>query len=137
MKNLTNEIIEKAKAAKSAEELYEIAKANDVEMTDDEAVTYFAQLNPTSGELDDDELDSVAGGACSNSDSKESSPVQNGTRVRVINGNTCSKCGGTTGTYTVEADCKIITRVLCDCGRRNICKKAPGYLELGIDVELI
>ena len=66
MKNYTPEIIEKAKAAKSAEELLEIAKANGVEMTEDEAATYFAQLGPKSGELDDDELDAVAGGACSN-----------------------------------------------------------------------
>ena len=66
MTNLTPEMIEKAKAAKSAEELLELAKANGVEMTADEAATYFAQLNPKSGELDDDDLDAVAGGACSN-----------------------------------------------------------------------
>ena len=64
MKNLTPEMIEKAKAAKSAEELLALAKENNVEMTADEAATYFAQLNPTSGELDDDDLDAVAGGAC-------------------------------------------------------------------------
>ena len=64
MKNLTPEMIEKAKAAKSAEELLELAKANGVEMTADEAKTYFAQLNPKSGELDDDDLDAVAGGGC-------------------------------------------------------------------------
>ena len=64
MKNLTPEMIEKAKAVKSAEELLALAKANDIEMTADEAATYFAQLNPKSGELDDDELDDVAGGAC-------------------------------------------------------------------------
>ena len=64
MTNLTPEMIEKAKAAKSAEELYEIAKENSVEMTADEAATYFAQLNPKSGELDDNDLDNVAGGAC-------------------------------------------------------------------------
>ena len=63
MKNLTSEMIEKAKAAKTAEELLELAKANGVEMTADEAATYFAQLNPTSGELSDDDLDNVAGGA--------------------------------------------------------------------------
>ena len=137
MKNLTPEMIEQAKAAKSAEELLAIAKENGVDVTADEAKTYFEQLNPKSGELGDEELDSVAGGACSGSDFQSASPVQEGTRVRVINGKTCSKCGGTTGTYTVDADCKIITRVLCDCGRRNICKKAPGYLELGIDVEII
>ena len=70
MKNLTPEMIEKAKVAKSAEELLELAKANGVEMTADEAKTYFAQLNPKSGELDDDDLDAVSGGAsgCRTSD---------------------------------------------------------------------
>ena len=57
-------MIEKAKVAKSVEELLEIAKANNIEMTADEAKTYFAQLNPKSGELDDDDLDAVAGGGC-------------------------------------------------------------------------
>ena len=64
MKNFNTEMIEKAKAAKSAEELIALAKDNGVEMTADEAATYFAQLNPKSGELNDDELDAVAGGGC-------------------------------------------------------------------------
>ncbi len=64
MKNLTPEMIEKAKKAKSAEELLELAKAGGVEMTADEAATYFAQLGTKSGELYDDDLDAVAGGAC-------------------------------------------------------------------------
>ena len=64
MKNLKPEMIEKAKVAKTAEELLEIAKANNIDMTADEAATYFAQLNPKSGELDDDELDNVSGGGC-------------------------------------------------------------------------
>ena len=61
MKNLTPELIAKAKAAKSAEELFELAKANDVEITEDMAKTYFAQLN-ASGALSDDELEAVSGG---------------------------------------------------------------------------
>ena len=65
MENFNTEMIEKAKEAKSAEELIALAKDNGVEMTADEAATYFAQLNPKSGELDDDELDAVAGGGCS------------------------------------------------------------------------
>ena len=69
MKNLTSEMIEKAKAAKTVEELVEIAKAEGVEMTEAEAKTYFAQLNPKSGELDDDDLDAVAGGACQSNSS--------------------------------------------------------------------
>ena len=55
-------MMEKARAAKTAEELLEIAKANGVEMTEDEAKTYFAQLNPKSGELDEDLLVNVSGG---------------------------------------------------------------------------
>ena len=62
MKNFNAEMIEKAKTVKSAEELLEFAKANGVEMTEDEAATYFAQLNPKSGELDADDLDNVSGG---------------------------------------------------------------------------
>ena len=69
MQNFNAEMIEKAKAAKSAEELLEMAKANGVEMTEDEAATYFAQLNPKSGELSDDDLDNVAGGACQSTSS--------------------------------------------------------------------
>ena len=68
MKNYTPEIIEKEKATRSAEELLALAKENNVEMTADEAATYFAQLGPKSGELSDDDLDNVAGGACNSSD---------------------------------------------------------------------
>ena len=70
MINLTPEMIEKAKAAKTAEELLALAKENNVEMTADEAAIYFAQLNPKSGELNDDDLDNVAGGACESSSGK-------------------------------------------------------------------
>ena len=57
---ITQEIIEKAKAAGSAEELLAIAKENGIYMTADEAKTYFEQLNANS--LDDDLLEGVAGG---------------------------------------------------------------------------
>jgi predicted ribosomally synthesized peptide with nif11-like leader len=125
MKNLTPEMIEKAKAAKSAEELLEVAKANGIELTADEAATYFAQLNPKSGELDDDALDGVAGG-CGGSTSDYPA---NGTRVRVINGDKCPKCGATTGTYSFDYG---IDDVVCDCG--GIITKE---CKLGVDVELI
>ena len=60
MMNFPTEMIEKAKAAKTAEELLEIAKAEGVEMTAEEANEYYQQL--TSCELDDDLLGGVAGG---------------------------------------------------------------------------
>ena len=67
MKNFTAEQIEKAKGAKSAEELLALAKEVNLEMTEEEAKAYFAQLNPEAGELSDEELDNVAGGGCETS----------------------------------------------------------------------
>ena len=90
MKNFSAEMIEKAKVAKTAEELYEIAKANGMEMSADEAATYFAQLNPTDGELNESELENVAGGyVCSSG--------RVGDTVRVTSGETCSTCGSDIG----------------------------------------
>ncbi len=60
------ELLQKAKEAKSAEELMTIAKENGVELTEEEASEYFARLN-VSGELADEELDNVAGGGCQTS----------------------------------------------------------------------
>ena len=60
---MNKELIAKAKAAKSVEELLELAKANNVEMTAEEAKEIFAQLN-AKGSVSDDELDAVAGGQC-------------------------------------------------------------------------
>ena len=110
MTNFTPELVEKAKAAASAEQLLEIAKAAGVEMTPAEAATYFAQLNPKSGELDDDDLDNVAGGACAESEK----PPQPGDRVRITSGQSCSKCGGTTGKVGYDLN---FTFVECEkCG---------------------
>ena len=64
-----NELLEKAKGAKSAEELLTLAKENGVELTEDEAAEYFAQMHQ-SGELSDEELDNVAGGGCHKKDGR-------------------------------------------------------------------
>ena len=61
MKNFNAEMIEKAKAAKSAEELFELAKAEGIDITEDEARKYFEQINLP--DLDDELLDMVSGGA--------------------------------------------------------------------------
>jgi hypothetical protein len=100
-------MIEKAKKAKSAEELLDLAKAGGVEMTADEAATYFAQLNPQSGELDDDALDGVAGGCGGSGETY----LPDGTMIRVTSGQTCSKCGGTEG-YATAGDMSLV--VLCN-----------------------
>ena len=64
----TPELIEKAKSAKSPEELFALAKENGVELTEESAKAYFEQLNPKTGELADDELNNVAGGGCLSDD---------------------------------------------------------------------
>ena len=97
MKNFNAEMIERAKTVKSAEELLELAKAKGVEMTADEAATYFAQLNPKSGELDDDDLDAVAGGACEDSNDNDNPAVGVGDTVQITSGKNCSSCGSNMG----------------------------------------
>ena len=59
----TAEQLAKAKAAKSAEELIALAKENGFELTEEEAKRYIAELRED-GELSDEELDNVTGGAC-------------------------------------------------------------------------
>ena len=63
------ELFEKAKEAKSAEELIVLAKENGAELTEEEAADYFTQLHQ-SGELSDEELDHVSGGGCHNKDGR-------------------------------------------------------------------
>ena len=100
MKNITPELIAKAKAAKSAEELLALAKENGVELTEEEAKTYFAQLG-TSGAVADDDLDAVSGGwDCPDGDTVTTLPV--GTKVKVIDGTKCKLCDGDEGTIMLE-----------------------------------
>ena len=58
---ISKELLKKAKTAKTAEELLEMAKAENIEISAEEAAKAFAELNKT-GELSDEELDNVAGG---------------------------------------------------------------------------
>ncbi len=57
------EMILKAKEAKSAEALLALAKEYGMEITEEDAKVYFEQLHK-SGELADEELTDVAGGGC-------------------------------------------------------------------------
>ena len=60
---MNEEMILKAKEARSAQELYALAKQNGIEMTEESAEAYYQQLRKI-GEISDDELDNVAGGWC-------------------------------------------------------------------------
>lgn len=64
MKKVPFELIEKARLAKSVSELLTIAEENDAYLTEEEAAAYYAKLNPTQGEISDDELGNVSGGGC-------------------------------------------------------------------------
>ena len=90
MENFNPELLEKAKQAKSAEELLVLAEENGTKMTEERAKTYYAHLHPTSGELSDEELDSVAGGGCAEKKqglTAADCPI--GSRVRIRG---CSVC---------------------------------------------
>ena len=90
MTNYTPELIAKARAAKSAEELFELAKANEMEITEEDAKLYFAQLN-ANGAVADDELDAVAGGgSCPGGDDEE----DEGSSSSGANNVTCPHCQG-------------------------------------------
>ena len=66
--NVSKELLEKAKTAKTAEELLELAKTENIELTENEAEKYFAELHKN-GELSDNELDNVSGGGCGDDNS--------------------------------------------------------------------
>ena len=74
---LKEEMIAKAKEAKSVEELIALAKENGVELTEEDAKMYFEQLNAKKGELSDDELSNVSGGGCHTSDGRLVTTVAN------------------------------------------------------------
>ena len=79
--NISKELLEKAKAAKTAEELLEMAKTEKVELTEEEAAKAFAELNK-SGELSDEELDNVAGGCAGPYQSGDTPLFNSGDRVK-------------------------------------------------------
>lgn len=60
---MTKEFIAKAKACKTKEELAQLAKDENVKLSEEDIRRYFENSTKT-GELSDDELDNVAGGTC-------------------------------------------------------------------------
>ncbi len=72
------ELLQKAKDAKSVQELMALAKENNVEMTEESAQEYSKLLKEH--ELSDNELENVSGGSCA----KTSGPVTT---------ETCKICG--------------------------------------------
>ncbi len=75
-------LLEKAKRAKSKEELMALAKENSITLTDKEAEDYLASFKGTlkSGELGDDELDDVSGGCTTEVNGKQYVVVSSGVK---------------------------------------------------------
>lgn len=65
---ITNEMLEDVKALASAEEIIAFAKERGVEMSAEDGAKMYDALHKR-GELDDDDLDDVAGGFCLNASS--------------------------------------------------------------------
>ena len=118
MKSFTPKLIAKAKATKSTEELLTLAKANNVELTEEEAKTYFAQLN-ANGTVSDDELDAVVGGgSCPDNGEEEENTLSGGDRVKIPR---CTGCGSTTGYVAMPTMMSGSLDVRCEK-----CKKIVG-----------
>ena len=90
--NISKELLEKAKTAKSAEELLELAKAENINFTAEEAAKAFAELNKT-GELSDEELDNVAGGCAGPYQSGDTPLFNSGDRVKYRKKIRYANCG--------------------------------------------
>ena len=103
---MNSELIKKAMEATSAEELTELAKENGIDLAEDAAKAIFDSFNMT-GELEDDELGSVAGGdLCGGGNN--------------TNAKFCKRCGGTNITEKKETiDGRSSVYYYCnDCHRR-------------------
>ena len=59
---MNKKLLAKAKETKTPEELMKFAKENGMEITKEKAEEYFKQLNTSSGEIADDELENISGG---------------------------------------------------------------------------
>ncbi len=92
---MTNELMQKAKACKSADELLALAKETGYEMSAEEAAAKYAELHDE-GELSDDELDTAAGGGCGK---KDVYYPEAGDHVSVSSRDKCPKCGSKTAIF--------------------------------------
>ncbi len=89
MKPLSTELIEKAKNAQSAQDLIALAKDENMELTLEQATEYMKVLHPPMGEIEDGDLDNVAGGACYIGDNRLIVTVNHTCKYWK-----CEKCGG-------------------------------------------
>ncbi len=89
---LNEEMIGKAREAKSVEELLALAKESEIELTTEQAKDFFAQLNPPKGELSDDGLEAVVGGVSDGTEPFNPNDIRYYDFVRIENYK-CRSCG--------------------------------------------
>ena len=134
MINLNEEVLAKAKQAKSVEELVTLAKESGIEMTAEQVQDLFARLNQESGELEDDELNNVAGGGCYDEDGY---PRILGPEVHKCILFVCRRCGCTDNTIkTVAGICdnkcrKCSTDIICLSCRHCVSKNGSSFCYAG------
>lgn len=99
---MNQKMMQKAKEAKTADELQAAAKEFGMEFTEEQAKVYFDRLH-AEGEVADEELSSVVGGGCNGDPPRESEK-----------GLTCPSCGGKLkweyGANWTTAQCKKCKR---------------------------
>jgi hypothetical protein len=118
---MDQKLVEKAKEAKSAKELAIMAREEGIELSDAEADRYYANLHSKEGELSDEELDNVAGGACDESESEKKSKY-----VRHLSSDTCGQHERSYSVYT-----GIGAAVLMPAGRH--CSNCHNSLTCDVD----
>lgn len=122
--NLSVNQIKHARLAADPEALLDLARAEGIAMTAEEARDCFAKLHPPAGELADDELDAVSGGGCGNS---AATPYPVGTCVGIIDSRSSTageliRCGVCQGTRFVVTKVVDYNTVWVEC--EHHCKKA-------------
>ncbi len=87
----------KAKNVKSVAELMELAKSENIELTEEKAQEFFMRLH-AEGELSDNDLDDVAGGGCAGS----ATPKYNVGDIVTLVSKRCPDCNGSVFKITYE-----------------------------------
>ena len=86
---INQELLAKAKEAKTVEELMALAKGNNIELTEEKVNEYFSKLHSETGEISDDELDNVSGGGCLSDDPYDTCMADG----YCLSDYVCSRCG--------------------------------------------
>lgn len=107
------ELIEKAKMQNSPAELMELAKANGIQLTKEQAACYFEQTRSDGKAVSDEELDNVSGG-CGNhlSDTEFVNEALNKNCVFKVDGN--RKKGCITAVYSAPCRSSFTYDIICD-----------------------